>query len=72
MWSYPNTIPLWPAAIHGIWRTVKPLTFSTVHGAFAGQDLRGSTDLKPRVLESMKIFIRKAGHEQHALLKETI
>jgi hypothetical protein len=70
MWSYPNMIPLDPDAIAGIWDAIKGLGFTRTFGGFMGQDVRGSVDLRRRVLESMKIFVRGAGHGGHALVSE--
>jgi hypothetical protein len=60
MWSYPNMIPLTPGSIMGIWKAVAPFDFETTHGGFPGQDVR-RTDLKKQILESMKLWVRKAG-----------
>lgn len=62
-------IPLSPTAIHAIWKAVKPFNFETMHGGFPGQDVRGK-ELKARVLESMKIFVRGAGFENVEVLGE--
>lgn len=72
MWSYPNMIPLNPDDIQGIWDAIKPYKFTRTFGGFMGQDVDGDIDLRGRVLESMKIFVRGAGHEDHALMKERI
>ncbi|CZR65999.1 related to metallo-beta-lactamase family protein [Phialocephala subalpina] len=69
MWSYPNMIPLPPAAIQKIWEALKPYEFTATFGAFMGMDLYGA-NLKGRLLESMKIQIRGEGWEQHKLLEE--
>ncbi|KAF2669221.1 hypothetical protein BT63DRAFT_432925 [Microthyrium microscopicum] len=71
MWSYPNMIPLWPDAILGIWEAVKPFDFDTAYGAFDTKMIR-SKYAKKRLLESMKIFITKAGHLNHALFEESL
>jgi hypothetical protein len=71
MWSYPNMIPLSPTAIHAIWEAVKSFEFETMHGGFPGQDVRGK-ELKGRVLESMKIFVRGAGFEDAEILEEKL
>ncbi|KAF2750631.1 hypothetical protein M011DRAFT_395519 [Sporormia fimetaria CBS 119925] len=69
MWSYPNMIPLAPAAIHKIWNALKPLEFTATYGGFMGQDHRAK-DIKAQILESMKLFVKRAGHEDVAILKE--
>ena len=79
-WSIPNRIPLHPDAILSIWHQVKPLTFHTAFGAFAGQDVRtrpneharATGGVKGRLLESCKIYIRAMGWEVHPLLEETL
>jgi len=72
MWSYPNMIPLNPDDIKGIWDAIKPFPFTRTFGGFMGQDVRGTVDLRGRVLESMKIFVRGAGHGGHALISEKV
>ena len=69
MWSIPNMIPLPPSEIHRIWRALKPFSFEATYGGFSGQDVRG-IDVKQRVLESMKIQVRRQGHEDHEIFKE--
>ncbi|KAF2875016.1 hypothetical protein BDV95DRAFT_616229 [Massariosphaeria phaeospora] len=71
MWSYPNMIPLPPAKVHRIWQALKPFAFETTYGGFPGQDVTRS-DLKAQVLESMKIFLRTAGHENAEIFRETL
>ncbi|KAF2234465.1 hypothetical protein EV356DRAFT_151623 [Viridothelium virens] len=71
MWSIPNMIPLPPSAMHAMWKMLKSLDFDSTHGAFVGMDIR-SNDVKKRVLESMKIQTRGEGHENHALLGESL
>lgn len=70
MWSYPNMIPLNPDDIKGIWDAIKGYAFTRTFGGFMGQDVKGNVDLRGRVLESMKIFVKKAGHTEHALVSE--
>ena len=70
MWSIPNMIPLSPAEIQKIWTALKPIHFTSTHGAFLGMDISGP-DVKGRVLESMQIQTRREGYEDHALLRET-
>ncbi|OCK83848.1 hypothetical protein K432DRAFT_346306 [Lepidopterella palustris CBS 459.81] len=69
MWSIPNMIPLSPPKIHAIWKALKAFDFEATYGGFCGQDVRGS-DVKSRVLESMKIQVRGEGHENHAIFEE--
>lgn len=69
MWSIPNMIPLPPSEIQRIWRALKPFSFEATYGGFSGQDVRG-IDVKQRVLESMKIQVRRQGHEDHEIFKE--
>ncbi len=69
MWSYPNMIPLPPAAIAAIWRAIKPFDFEVTHGMFPGMDIR-DPKVKRRILESMKIQIRAEGHSSHTFLAE--
>ena len=64
-------IPLPPSAVHGIWIAIKPFSFESTYGGFPGQNL-SRPDLKERVLESMKIFLRRAGHEGAAIYTETV
>lgn len=71
MWAYPNMIPLTPAAIHGIWKAIKPFEFDSTYGGFSGQNL-SRKDLKAQVLESMKIFLRRGGHTSVPLFEETV
>ncbi|KAH7399518.1 beta-lactamase-like protein [Pyrenochaeta sp. MPI-SDFR-AT-0127] len=71
MWAYPNMIPLPPSKIHGIWKSLKPFDFDSTYGGFAGQNV-SRPDLKAQVLESMKIFLRRGGHEQADVYAETL
>jgi hypothetical protein len=73
MWSYPNMIPLAPDKIHGIWTALKPYDFSESYGGFPGQNNK-RPDLKKQLLESMKIFVRTAGHagDSAKVLRETV
>ncbi|KAI1638314.1 beta-lactamase-like protein [Biscogniauxia mediterranea] len=74
MWSIPNMIPLAPADLARMWGILRRHEFRSTHGAFPGLDIVGAsgTEMKRRVLESMQIQIRHSGHEDHALLKETV
>ena len=62
-------VPLPPDEILKIWRALRPYEFRTTHGAFKGMDVR-DVNVKRRVLESAKIFIRQEGHQTHQLLAE--
>jgi hypothetical protein len=64
-------IPLAPDQIHGIWQALKPFDFIATYGGFMGQYNR-RPDLKKQLLESMKIFVRTAGHREAAILEETL
>lgn len=64
-------IPLPPQKIHGIWKALKPFEFDTSYGGFPGQNV-SRPDLKAQVLESMKIFLRTAGHEKAEIHNETL
>jgi hypothetical protein len=59
MWSYPNLIPLGPAAIHQIERALAPLAFDRLYGAFPGQ--RVGADAKGVVRRSAERYLRKIG-----------
>ncbi|KAK0261560.1 hypothetical protein LTR35_017869 [Friedmanniomyces endolithicus] len=67
MYSPPNMLPLAPAAIQKIWTGIKPFGFKHTHGAFSGQSISG-TDLKERLLDSMRVFIQHEGHSDHEFL----
>jgi hypothetical protein len=71
MWAYPNMIPLAPSAIHGIWKAIKPFEFDSTFGGFPGQNL-SRPDLKAQVLQSMKIFLRRGGHEEAEIFAESV
>ncbi|KAK9458885.1 beta-lactamase-like protein [Lipomyces oligophaga] len=70
MWSYPNFIPLDPDSIHGIWKAIKNLSFDTVYGGWTGLDVL--YEAKARVLESMKIVVKRMGFTDHLLLTEVV
>jgi hypothetical protein len=73
MWSIPNMVPLAPDVIQRMWEMLKPLEFSSTHGAFTGVDIvRTPREMKQRVLESMQMQIRYSGYGNHAMLEETI
>ncbi|KAH9873839.1 hypothetical protein IAQ61_004466 [Plenodomus lingam] len=71
MWSYPNMIPLPPAKVHGIWKALEPFDFDSTYGGFPGQNLT-RPNLKEQVLESMKIFLRRGGHENLEIFGESV
>ncbi|KAF1975773.1 hypothetical protein BU23DRAFT_588386 [Bimuria novae-zelandiae CBS 107.79] len=71
MWAYPNMIPLPPDAVLGIWKSIKDFDFEESYGGFMGQNVRRK-DLKVKVLESAKIFLRRSGHEKAAIYEETV
>ncbi|GBF62622.1 hypothetical protein TMEN_5179 [Trichophyton mentagrophytes] len=70
MWSYPNLIPLFADAIHRIWKTVAPLDFEHVHGAFNDRETIGNS--KRKVLESAQIYIKAMGYADHPIHREAI
>ena len=53
----------------GIWKSIKPFEFDSTFGAFFGVQVR-SSEVKKRILDSMKIQIRAEGHGQHEFLNE--
>ncbi|EMF13805.1 uncharacterized protein SEPMUDRAFT_65080 [Sphaerulina musiva SO2202] len=60
MWSIPNMIPLAPSEIYKIWLALRKHEFESTYGAFVGTEVR-DTNVKVRVLESMKIQVRAEG-----------
>lgn len=60
MWSIPNMIPLAPSEIYKIWLALRKHEFESTYGAFVGTEVR-DTNVKARVLESMKIQVRAEG-----------
>jgi len=64
-------IPLTPKAILGIWNAIKGLEFDSTYGGFPGQNLT-RPDLKKQVLESMKIFLKRGGHEEADIFGESV
>ncbi|KAL0636321.1 hypothetical protein Q9L58_004668 [Maublancomyces gigas] len=69
MWSIPNMIPLPPADIVKIWKSLRPYSFTSTHGAFHGVDVR-DPKLKGRVLESAKIAIAAMGYAENEIFAE--
>lgn len=71
MWSIPNMIPLSPNEMRKIWQALEPFSFHTVHGAFVNLDIRAS-DVKDRILQSMKIQTYAEGHPDHPLMSASL
>ncbi|ORX93949.1 Zn-dependent hydrolase [Basidiobolus meristosporus CBS 931.73] len=70
MWSYPNMVPLSPAAINHIWRAVKPLRFDEIYGIWDGAEiLHGAREI---VLKSAQRYIKAEDHDSDPILLETI
>lgn len=63
MWSIPNMIPLAPSEIYKIWLALRRHEFESTYGAFVGTEVR-DTNVKARVLESMKIQVRAEGWKE--------
>lgn len=59
MWSYPNMIPLGPAAIRGVVKSLKPFNFDRLYGAFPEQVV--SADVKGAVNRSADRYLRMIG-----------
>jgi hypothetical protein len=57
MWSYPNMIPLGPAAIRSVAKALKPLAFDRLYGAFPGQVVKA--DANGAVARSAERYLRK-------------
>lgn len=53
-------IPLAPSEIYKIWLALRKYEFESTYGAFVGTEVR-DTNVKARVLESMKIQVRAEG-----------
>ena len=71
MWSIPNMIPLSPDEIMRIWEALRGFEFEVTHGLFVGWDVR-KRDVKQRMLDSMKVQVRRMGYQNHELLDESI
>lgn len=67
MWSIPNMIPLSPEEMAHMWAVLGSHEFKSTHGAFMGTDIEDER-IKERVLESMKIQIRRMGWTGHPFL----
>ncbi|MBA4192706.1 MAG: MBL fold metallo-hydrolase [Planctomycetaceae bacterium] len=59
MWSYPNLIPLGPAAIKQVVKSLKPFAFDRLYGAFPEQLV--SADAKGAVNRSAERYLRMTG-----------
>jgi hypothetical protein len=59
MYSYPNFVPLGPAAIRGIVERLKPFAFYRLYGAFPGQVV--AADAKAAVGRSAERYLRIIG-----------
>jgi len=59
MWSYPNMIPLGPAAIRQVVAALRPYAFDRLYGAFPGQVV--AVDAKAAVGRSADRYLRMIG-----------
>lgn len=59
MWSYPNLIPLGPAGIRQVARSLQPFAFDRLYGAFPEQVVK--TDAKAAVERSAERYLKKIG-----------
>ena len=59
MYSYPNLVPLGPAAVRRVVAALRPLTFDRLYGAFPGQVV--DTDAKGAVERSVARYLRMIG-----------
>lgn len=59
MWSYPNLIPLGPAAIKGVVKSLKPFAFDRIYGAFPDQVVKA--DAKGAVERSADRYLKRIG-----------
>jgi hypothetical protein len=57
MWSYPNMIPLGPAAIRQVAKALRPLKFDRLYGAFPGQVVR--SDASGAVARSAERYLKR-------------
>jgi len=64
-------IPLSPDEIMRIWEALRGFEFEVTHGLFVGWDVR-KRDVKQRMLDSMKVQVRRMGYQNHELLDESI
>jgi hypothetical protein len=56
MWSYPNLIPLGPAAIRQVAKALKPLKFDRLYGAVPGQVV--NSDASGAVARSAERYLK--------------
>ncbi|MBN9520154.1 MBL fold metallo-hydrolase [bacterium] len=59
MWSYPNLIPLGPAAVRGVVASLKPFAFDRLYGAFPDQVV--AADAKAVVERSAARYLSRIG-----------
>lgn len=59
MWSYPNLIPLGPAAIKGVVKALTPFAFDRLYGAFPDQVVKA--DAKGAVERSADRYLKQIG-----------
>jgi hypothetical protein len=59
MWSYPNLIPLGPASIRQVAKSLKPLAFDRLYGAFPDQVVK--SDASGAVAGSADRYLRMIG-----------
>jgi hypothetical protein len=59
MYSYPNLIPLGPAAIRQVVKSLKPFAFDRLYGAFPDQVVK--TDAKAAVERSADRYLKRIG-----------
>ena len=64
-------IPLSPDEIMAVWQAIKPFDFHTTYGAFNGMTVRDE-NVKERILDSMKVQVRREGYGKHELLNESV
>ncbi|KAK9760374.1 hypothetical protein K7432_015676 [Basidiobolus ranarum] len=68
MWSYPNLVPLAPAAINQIWEAVKPLKFDEMYSAWVGDDVFHNA--REIVLKSAQRYVKAEDYHNEAILLE--
>jgi hypothetical protein len=59
MWSYPNLVPLGPAAVRRVVASLEPFAFDRLYGAFPDQVV--SADAKGAVGRSADRYLRTIG-----------
>ncbi|EGN96189.1 hypothetical protein SERLA73DRAFT_112356 [Serpula lacrymans var. lacrymans S7.3] len=60
LWSYPNMIPLSPAAISHIVKAIQPFSFDIAHGMIPGAEVKRNA--KAKVIESARTIISAMGY----------